>query len=156
MSEILAVSPDLLVRFLHVAGAVIAVGAVTVTDTVNIVPHFRPAFAEVSARVSSLFSLLIWIGFAMLSGTGLYMLQTLPYLAQQPLFRFKMFLVAIIFLNGLFLNLWVTPGFRQLADDWEDESADQRRFKRIAGAAAGISLIGWWSLLFLGFIIVRT
>ena len=52
----------LLVKFLHVAGAIIAVGAVTVTDSMLFLLHFRRGFVSFMDKISALMSLMVWIG----------------------------------------------------------------------------------------------
>lgn len=155
MIDVLLQDSVTLARFVHVLGAVTAVGAVLVTDTVNAVPHFRPAFAATAAKVASLLSFLVWSGFALLAASGLYLLQIQSHLVRDPLFRAKMLLIVILFVNGIFLNIWVTPRFRALADTWAEDSAEKETFERIAGAAAAISLIGWATVLLFGVLITH-
>ena len=65
-----------------------------------------------------------------------------------------MIIVAVIFLNGVFLKLWVTPHFDKYAKEW-GEYERSKRFEKIAGAAALISATGWFLAFVLGYIIAN-
>ncbi len=149
MSFIEAVTdPYVLIRFIHLAGAIIAVGAVTVTDSLLLLLHFKKSFAPVFAKLSSELSLLVWKGLFLLSGSGIYLVLSDPGIVHSGVFQLKMGLVAVIFLNGIILNERVTPRFRKVSKNWEDEEV-RDRFERNAGIFALISLLGWWSIIFL-------
>lgn len=147
--------PGFLLNIFHVFGAIIAIGAVIVTDAVNMVLHFRDDFAEWDARLAPLFSTLTWVGFLILATTGTLMFLEHPALIHDTVFQLKMFFIAIIFLNGVFLNAWVTPVFQEMAGDW-GESERTEHFERIAGAAAMISVAGWIIVFVLGYVVANT
>lgn len=132
---------------LHVAGAVIAVGAVTVTDGFLAVFHFHPKFGKVLTRIAPLLSMIIWIGFFLISVSGIVLVLGKPSAVTDSLFRLKMLLTGIVFVNGAALNLWVTPRFQELAEHEVYELPSS--FERRAGLAAAVSVVGWWTILFL-------
>lgn len=148
--------PYFLIRLGHIAGAVIAIGAVLSTDTLNGIMHFRPNFAGTMAKVAPVLSMLVWIGFFLTSFTGLFLFLQNPFVVQDPTFQLKMIFVTVVFLNGVFLNVWITPRFQGLADEWPDQTDRTQRFEKVAGLTAVISFIGWWAVLVLGYIVAHT
>ncbi len=143
-----ATDPYVLIRFMHLAGAIIAVGAVTVTDSLLLLLHFKKSFAPVFAKLSSELSLIVWKGLFLLSGSGIYLVLSDPGIVHSSVFQLKMGLVAVIFLNGIILNERVTPRFRKASKNWEDQEV-RDRFERNAGIFALVSLLGWWAIIFL-------
>ncbi len=143
--------PYILIRFMHLAAAVVAIGAVTVTDSMLMLLHFKQKFAPVFAKLASVLSLLVWIGLAVLGFTGIYLISQYPENVHGWFFQTKMVLVSIVFFNGIVLNEKVTPRFRNLADDWDPESIEVIKFERFAGVFALISIIGWWTIFFIIF-----
>ncbi len=142
-----ALEPYTILRFLHFAGAVIAVGAVTVTDSMLLLLHFKERFAPVFAKLSSVLSLVVWFGLFLLSTTGIYLISQYPENVHGWFFQTKIVLVSIVVLNGIVLNEKVNPRFKQLSDGWTEDSVKVTRFERFAGVFALISIIGWWTIL---------
>jgi len=147
--------PHFTLHMLHVFGAITAIGAVLMTDAVNGYMHLKPSNAKYNAMMAPIFSLIIWVGFLILSITGLLMFLMHPNLALERSFQVKMFIVVIVFLNGVFLNIWVTPKFQELAPEWENRTEKVKTFEKVAGLAAVVSVIGWISLFFLGYLIAN-
>lgn len=147
--------PGFVLNIVHVFGAIIAIGAVIVTDAINMVLHFRGDFAQWDARLAPLLSILVWIGFLLLAVSGTFLFLQQPTLIHDTVFQLKMFFVAVVFLNGVFLNAWITPTFQELADDWDDSERTDH-FERIAGAAAMISVFGWIIVFVLGYVLGNT
>lgn len=143
----------LALNLLHFLGAVMAVGAVIVTDLINGFLHFRADFAEWDAKIAPLLSLMVWTGFLILSVTGTLMFLREPALIHDTIFQAKMLFVAAVFLNGVFLNIWVTPKFKELSDEWEDRTDKVKAFEVIAGISATVSLVGWLTVLVLGYLL---
>lgn len=139
-------------RLLHFLGAIVAIGAVIATDAVNVFVHVRPSSARASARLAPVFSLLVWVGFLVLSVTGTLIFLEVPEVIERGLFQAKMVLVAIVFANGVFINVWVTPRFQRLADEWEQRTPRVRRFTMVAAVSASISLIGWFATVIVSYV----
>ena len=136
----------------HIAGAVMSVGAVTVTDGFFVVFHFHPKFGKILARVAPLLSMIVWTGFVLLalSGTALVIKDSSVVVAR--VFQLKMLLTGVIYVNGAALSFWITPRFQQLT---EEEIYDfPPRFEQIAGVGAAISVLGWWTTLFVAYFVV--
>lgn len=144
--------PYVIIRFIHMAGAVIAVGAVTVTDSMLLLLHFKERFAPVFAKLSSVLSLVVWTGLFILSTTGIYLIYQYPSNVHGWFFQTKMVLVSIVVLNGIVLNEKVNPRFKDLSKDWSEDKPKVTSFERFAGVFALISIIGWWTILFIIFV----
>lgn len=142
----------LLVKFLHVAGAIIAVGSVTVTDSLLFLLHFKDRFAPVLDKISALMSMMVWTGFFILSVTGIYLVWNSPSIVRGTVFQIKIGLVTLVFLNGIILNEKVNPRFHDAAENWQNEEV-RNHFERFAGVFAAISVIGWWSIIFLVYVV---
>ena len=139
--------PQVSVRMIHFIGAIIAVGAVTVTDSMLMYLHFKEKFSQVLAKISILMSLLVWLGLGILGLTGAFLIYTNPEIAQGTFFQIKFALVTVIFLNGILLNEKVYPRFQNLADEWPSRNNEVTHFEKFAGIFAVISVVGWWSII---------
>lgn len=139
--------PQISVRMFHFIGAVIAVGAVTATDSMLIYLHFDERFSQALSKVSLILSMVIWVGLAIIGFTGAFLIYTNPGIAQGTFFHVKMALVLVIFLNGIILNEKVYPRFHDLADEWPQHTKDVSVFEKRAAVFGVISVVGWWAIL---------
>ncbi len=139
--------PQISMRMIHFIGAVIAVGAVTATDSMLIYLHFKERFSKALSKVSLILSMVIWVGLAILGFTGAFLIYTNPEIAQGTFFQVKLALVSIIFINGIILNEKVYPRFHDLADEWPDQTQAVSEFERRAAIFGIISVVGWWTIL---------
>lgn len=144
--------PYVAIRFLHMVGAIVAVGAVTVTDSMLFLLHFREKFAPVLDKISAILSLVTWAGLLILSSTGIYLISQDPGIVNGWIFQAKMLLVSVIFLNGIILNEKINPRFHEVSENWNSESKQVTHFERFAGVFAAISVVGWWSIILLVFL----
>lgn len=142
---------DLFVRFLHFLGAVIAIGGVLSTDLINAYKFFHPERFDYDIRVEKIFSLMIWTGLFTLAMTGTLIFMGYPAAVEGTVFQLKMFFVAMLFLNGVFLNTWVQPRFEQIDRNEHRNLRDERKFELIAGASAAVSVISWMIALLIGY-----
>lgn len=140
---------------MHFLGAVTALGAVLATDAANAFLHVRPEAAPTTAKQAPVFSLLIWIGLLVLSVTGLLMFLELPTIIHSGLFRAKMAIVFVIFVNGVAVNAWLVPRLQELSGEWERRTARVRRFTKVAAVSATVSLAGWFAAIIAGYALVR-
>jgi hypothetical protein len=141
--------PYVVIRFLHLVGAIVAVGAVTVTDSMLFLLHFKEKFAPVLDKISAILSLVTWAGLFILSTTGIYLISQDPGIVNGWIFQTKMLLVSVIFLNGIVLNEKINPRFHEIFRDWNSGNGEVTHFERFAGVFAAISVIGWWSIILL-------
>lgn len=142
---------DLFVRFLHFLGAIVAIGGVLSTDLVNAYKFFHPERFNYDIRIERIFSLMIWTGLFTLAVTGTLMFIGYPAAVEGTMFQLKMLFVAVLFLNGAFLNTWVEPRFEQINEDEDRNLREERKFELIAGASASVSVISWMIALMIGY-----
>ncbi len=140
---------DSIIRFFHIAGAVIAITAVCFSDLMALWMKLKPKKAELVSRISPWFSLAVWSGLFLISISGILMLFPRQGLENYNIFQLKMILVLVIFLNGIFLNTYVTPKFQRLVPKWQNKSPEVSKFIRVAGISAAISFICWWIVVIL-------
>lgn len=143
---------DMAVRLLHFLGAVTAVGAVLSTDLINSYYYLHPSRFDYEIKVEKLLSLMIWGGLFTLSVTGTLMFLSYPAAIQSPSFQLKMFAVAVLFLNGIFLNSWVEPKFSDINESEDRDLTSERKFEIIAGVSAVVSVLAWMTALLIGYL----
>lgn len=139
------------VRLLHFLGAIVAVGAVLSTDLINSYYFLHPSKFEYELKVEKLLSLMIWVGLFVLAVTGTLMFLSYPAAVQGQIFQLKMLAVAILFLNGIFLNNWVEPRFERIRNADDRKLGNERRFELIAGISALVSVAAWMTALLIGY-----
>jgi hypothetical protein len=137
---------------LHLLGMVFGLGATIVVDVMFI--HFL-ASLQISVRESVILHLLsqmIILGLILLilSGVGLYMTDIEGYNSSGR-FLMKMVTVLVATVNGLVLNLYVTPKMDKISLVEEDQGQHET-LKKIAFALGGISIVSWFSAYFLAMI----
>lgn len=139
--------PQVTFRMIHFIGAIIAVGAVTVTDSMLVYMHFRNGFSEVLSKISMILSMMVWLGLFILGSTGAFLIYTNPGIAAGTFFQIKFALVVIIFLNGIILNEKVYPHFQDLAGHWDESDPEITHFEKYAAVFGLISVLGWWTVM---------
>ncbi len=88
------------------AGYVVGLGAVTVIDLHGFLGRTSQYWTEATVRTHKVTKPLIWLGlFLVLIGTGLYFWLTEMTALSQLYFA----IMAILFVNGLFLTFYVSP-----------------------------------------------
>ena len=145
----LLIKYDSLWRFFHIAGVIIALGSVVFADIALVWLKFKPKEAGIIAKITPMLSLQVWLGLILISISGLLMFLPNQAIAQNPIFQFKMLLVLIVFLNGIFLNVWITPRFEKLVPAWHENGRGVKNFTKIAGIATAISFLAWWGIILL-------
>lgn len=138
------------IRFVHIAGAIVALGAVTAVDLLLLLFKLKPSeLGRVVVRVAPIFSLQVWIGLFLISVSGLLMFIPAEGLEGYSVFQLKMILVLALFLNGIFLNAWINPKFEELLPEWESKTPRIKKFTLIAGVSTAISFVSWWGVIFI-------
>jgi hypothetical protein len=140
---------DAWVRFFHVAGAIVSLGSVVAADIILVWLKFKPNEAATVAKITPLLSLQVWIGLSILALSGLLLFLPRAGIEEYSLFQLKMGLVLLVFINGIFLNVWVTPRFKKLVPEWSQNTERVRNFTKIAGVATALSFVGWWGIVIL-------
>ena len=142
-----------LIAVLHILGAGVGLGSATISDVLffKFLRDFK--ISEWEADILGTLSRVIWVSLAILviSGAGLYLPDS-ALLNESPKFLAKMIIVAVIIVNGAFLNLWITPRLVKISfgGRHEHEAGELHYARRLAFALGAISVISWYSAFILG------
>jgi uncharacterized membrane protein len=134
------------------AGAV-AVGATVVTDSLffRFLKDYK--ITQKEKEIMDGISSIIWValGVLILTGFGIFIPQSAFYLASAK-FMAKVSIVAVIFLNGILLNLYLSPNLIRIVFYEKDRIATPsvRVARRIAYASGVVSIISWCVVFVLG------
>ena len=142
-----------LILIAHLLGFALGVGGATISDILffNFLRNFK--ILDYEHKILNLMSQIVWVGLfiAIISGIGLYLPNT-EALNQNPKFLVKVIVVAVITINGAFLNLLISP---KLVDIKFKGKAIMHVGKtiilrRLAFALGGVSFISWYTAFVLG------
>lgn len=141
------------ILILHVLAMALGLGAATLTDIFFFKFLRDSRISEDEAQMLSTLSETIWLalGMAILTGAALFMPEATAY-AGTPKFLAKMVVVAVIVLNGAFLNLYIAPKLVKIsfAEPHHHKEGELGRARRIAFALGPISIVSWYSAFILG------
>ncbi|MDY6788915.1 MAG: hypothetical protein SVV03_03030 [Candidatus Nanohaloarchaea archaeon] len=138
-----AITPKVFLEFLHLAGIIIGLGAVTVVDTMGFISRNSKKWTQVTIDAHHVTKPLIWLGIALIVPTWLLRLYIYPI---GSIASWKTGLLAAMILNGCFLSFYVSPYLDGLKG--KDELVS-KRLKRKITVSAIISFLSWWSFVFL-------
>lgn len=142
-----------LIILLHALSAAIGVGVTTVTDVLffKYLGDFKISKLENDSMRT--LSQVLWfaLGLLVLTGIGLY-LPEVEALNQSSKFLVKVVVVLVITLNGLLLNLLISPKLHSMKFDGSEDKtiARSRMVRKLAFAAGGISIVSWYTVFILG------
>lgn len=151
MEFLITYKPVLVV--LHAIAAAVGLGTVVVTDTLffRYLKDFKISKKE--EETMSAISSVVWVAIAVLfiTGLALYLTAPLDYLAKSK-FVVKVIVFMVIVINGLVLNLWISPVLKKIAfGPVEHQPAFKlRMMRRIAFASGVVSAISWLTVFLLG------
>lgn len=137
----------------HLVGITLGLGSATITDLLffKFIKDFRISHEE-SAIMRTL-SQVIWFGLAvlLLSGLGLYLPQA-ARLNQSSKFLLKVIVVAVIIINGAFLNFLIHPRLVRISfgGPHHHTPGELRHIRKIAYALGAISAASWYTAFVLG------
>jgi uncharacterized membrane protein len=138
---------------LHVLAMALGLGAATLTDVFffKALKDFR--ISEQEANVLSTISEFIWfaLGMVLMTGLALYLPESAA-LAQSPKFLTKMIIVAVLIVNGAFLNLILQPRLMRISfhKSHDHKAGELRRARMLAFVLGPISIVSWYSAFILG------
>ncbi|MFN3403535.1 MAG: hypothetical protein ACK40G_05520 [Cytophagaceae bacterium] len=134
----------------HVLGVIFGVGGTAVIDIMffHFLRDFKLHIRE--AGIMHLISQLIiaGLGLIIVTGVALYYGDEETF-RNSPRFLTKMITVAVAIINGILLNLYVTPKLKKISFRNEDRNKKYELLKIIAFALGGISVVSWFSAYFL-------
>ena len=142
-----------IILMLHLFGFAIGLGAVTITDVLffKFLRDFK--ISEFESDILRTLSQIIWFALAVLiiSGLGLYLPQ-MDALHQSGKFLAKMAVVAMIIVNGIFLNIAISPKLINISfgGKHEHKGGELGRLRRLSYASGAISLTSWYYASALG------
>lgn len=132
----------------HSFGFILGVGGATITDVFffKFMKDHRITVAE--KETMDTVSGVIWAGLAVavLSGLMLFLPEQ-ARLSDSPKFLLKTIVVGVVIVNGLALNFLVAPAMHRLSFEGTPPA---RRFRRLAFALGGISIVSWYGAFILG------
>jgi hypothetical protein len=150
MTEVLVnIKPIILI--IHALAGGIGIGATVITDALffQFLRDFK--ISKIESQTFKTISLVLWAALITLIITGalLYGSDVATYSASSK-FLIKMTTVIVITLNGIVLNLFLTPRMKQLS--FHTPHAHRRHIltKRVGFAAGSVSIISWFSAFLLG------
>lgn len=142
-----------LILGLHIFAVAIGLGGATIVDIFfsKFLKDFK--ISEQESETLNVLSQVIWfgLGLAILTGLGLFLPDPERLLAS-PKFLVKMIVVAVILINGLFLNLLISPRLVQISfgKHHQHQSGELMRLKKFAFALGAVSITSWYSAFVLG------
>lgn len=127
-----------LTEFIHFAGIIISLGAVTVIDTMGFISRKSKEWTQITIKAHHVTKPLIWIG-------TLLMIISWPYLFDGTrLAIIKSILIVVLLLNGLFLSCYISPRLDQL---YGKKILLPNKLQLKIMLSMPISFISWWSLV---------
>jgi uncharacterized membrane protein len=109
--------------------------------------------SEDESKTLSMVSEVVWFGLALLviSGIGLY-LPEMARLNESGKFLVKMIVVAVIIINGVFLNLKISPQLVKISfgGKHKHKMGELRGFRKLAFALGAVSITSWFAAFILG------
>lgn len=145
----------------HLLGLVFGLGGVAATDMISAYAmHFKPEMLPKAVGVFKIISFMVWIGIFLLvvSGAGLWYTSRELYGANLSSWQFylKLALTALAIINGLFLNVVVTPAFEGAVALPDFQKTKEFRKAMILGfLSGGLSFVCWWGAFALGIYVFR-
>lgn len=141
-----------IIVIVHALSAGIGVGAVLATDYlfVKFLRDYRITKKEVETMKGM--SEVIWIALTLLVLSGIYLASTKAGVPENTKFILKMIVVGIIIINGVVLNLFITPRLHKIAfhEDHLHRNDVPDKVRKIATACGAISIFSWLLAFVLG------
>lgn len=138
-----------IIVLIHVLSVIIAVGAVSVTDYLHLVSLKRKKLEQQLKIVYPRLSNLINMSLIAIIFTGLILVLMNPSLVSKPLFLLKMALVAIVSLNGLYLQKSVSPNLDRCIIEGTKYCSQGLLYS--VAICGSVSVVTWFSIVILAF-----
>lgn len=130
----------MIVEFLHFAGIIIGLGAVTVIDSLGFFSRNSKKLTPVTIEAHHITKPLIWIGTLLLLFSWLFIFDF------SLLSWVKSFLILVLILNGSFLSFYISPKLDKLR--FKEKVLDAKLQRKILVSML-ISFVSWWSLVWI-------
>ena len=137
----------------HAMFAAVGVGATTVTDVLffKFLRDYRISTSEVD--IMNTLSKVLWICIFSLIATGIgFVYLGYPEIFENTKFVAKTIIVGIIALNGVLLNLVISPKLLHISfgEPHHHLPGELHRIRRLAFASGAVSIVSWYSAFLLG------
>ncbi len=138
---------------LHALAAAVGVGTATVTDIFffRFLKDYKISQSE--HDLMNTLSNIIWfaLGLIVITGIGLY-LPASERLLESSKFLTKVVAVGVVIVNGIFLNLVVSPKMMQMdfSGPRDHQKGELRFMRKLSFALGGISISSWYIIFILG------
>lgn len=127
---------------LHLFGVVLGLGGAIITDIIFAKCLHRKAITDDELNIMELLSKLIWTGLVILASSGFVLFYSnIPFYISSGAFLAKMTMVFILLLNGILLNVYITPSIKKVFDPSLFSKGISVR--KIAFASGAISISSW-------------
>lgn len=130
----------MIVEFLHFAGIIIGLGAVTVIDTMGFFSRNSKKLTPATIEAHHITKPLIWIGTFLLLFSWLFLFD------YSNLAWIKSGLILVLLLNGSFLSFYISPRLDRLK--FKEKVLDNKLQRKIMISML-ISFFSWWSLVWI-------
>lgn len=143
----------MVIVILHALGAAVGVGAATVTDIFffRFLRDYRISKGE--HELMKTLSNIIWfaLGLIVVTGIGLFIPRSAELL-QSSKFLIKIVAVGVVIVNGVFLNLLVSPRLMEISfgEGHDHKSGELKFFRKLSFALGAISITSWYTIFVLG------
>lgn len=137
---------NILGLFLHLAGFVIGLGAVTVIDLHGFLGRKSSYWTEATTRTHKVTKPLIWLGLT------LAVIGAVVFHREQgwtTIVQVQAAIAFILIVNGIFLSFWVSPYLLQKEREGKATKLLPVSWQQKITVAFIISFIGWWGCLLL-------
>lgn len=136
---------------MHIFGAVLGAGGAYVSDIMFLSSVKDEVISRTELRFLKIGSYFVWTGLTLLILSGLLLFSTNPtgYLASAK-FLIKMFIILVIFINGLIFHLVHLPRIHRHMGSHYPSSDEFIRKKNFLIASGVVSVTSWTFALILG------
>ena len=131
--------------FFHFIGIIIALGAVTVIDSLGFISRKNKVWTQITIKAHHVTKPLIWIGTIIVLLSWIFMYEN------NLLSNIKSMLLLVMILNGSFLSFYVSPRLDKLAGK---KVLLPNKLQSWIIVSMLISFISWWSFVFITILMV--
>jgi hypothetical protein len=137
---------NILGLFLHLAGFVIGLGAVTVIDLHGFLGRNSSYWTEATTRTHKVTKPLIWVGLSLaIIGAAIFN----RVQGWTTILQVQAAIAFLLIINGIFLSFRVSPFLLQREKEGKSAEILPASLQQKITVAFIISFIGWWSCLLL-------
>lgn len=131
-----------LVLFIHLAGLIVGLGAVTVVDTLGFLSRDSLEWTQTTIRAHHVTKPLIWLGTGLVAASWLLMAD---WGALSALELYKTADLLVLIGNGAFLSFYISPRLDELKGE---EKLFPPALQHKVMVSAAVSFLGWWSFVY--------